>query len=183
MKCCVALRYCYNMKHIIHIRCLKDNDKNRIYNISRCIESQSQTVQRSHEVTKVSSILGRKPGSPKGCHSYSRGSRDEGQVSPKWRHYYQQVCVQQPTYADNVPLPAFARRTPLLQQSIDISPVSRAPSSKPAAAILLVLARAGTERRTDGRTPYCFIDPAAHIMRAMPIKVQHFCAKIDDKSA
>jgi len=110
VKCCVALRYCYNMKHIIHIRCLKDNDKNRIYNISRCIECQSQTVQRSHEVTKVSSILGRKPGSPKGCHSYSRGSRDEGQVSRKWRHYYQQVCVQQPTYADNVALPAFARR-------------------------------------------------------------------------
>ena len=32
-----------------------------------------------------------------------------------------QVCVQLPTYADNVALPAFARRMPPLQQSIDIA--------------------------------------------------------------
>ena len=32
-----------------------------------------------------------------------------------------QVCVQLPTYADNVALPAFASRPPLLQQSIEIS--------------------------------------------------------------
>jgi len=31
-----------------------------------------------------------------------------------------QVCVQLPTYAGNVALPAFAGRTPPLQQSIDI---------------------------------------------------------------
>jgi len=48
-----------------------------------------------------------------------------------------QVCVQQPTYADNVALPAFVRRTPLLQQST-ISSARRAHSSKPAAASLLL---------------------------------------------
>ena len=32
-----------------------------------------------------------------------------------------QVCVQLPTYTDNVALPAFASRPPLLQQSIEIS--------------------------------------------------------------
>jgi len=31
-----------------------------------------------------------------------------------------EVCVQLPTYADNVALPTFARRMPLLQQSINI---------------------------------------------------------------
>jgi len=36
-------------------------------------------------------------------------------------HKNKQVCVQLPTYADNAALPAFVRRTPLLQQSIDIS--------------------------------------------------------------
>jgi len=36
----------------------------------------------------------------------------------------QQVCVQPPTYANNVALPAFACRTLLLQQSIDISCLS-----------------------------------------------------------
>ena len=34
---------------------------------------------------------------------------------------HNKVCVQLPTHADNVVLPAFVRRTPLLQQSIDIS--------------------------------------------------------------
>jgi len=32
-----------------------------------------------------------------------------------------QVCLRLPTYDDNVALPAFTRRTPLLQRSIDIS--------------------------------------------------------------
>ena len=31
------------------------------------------------------------------------------------------VCIQLPSHADNVALPAFARRTPAVQQSIDIS--------------------------------------------------------------
>jgi len=47
----------------------------------------------------------------------------------------QQVCVQLPTYADNVALPALARRAPLLQQSRNCH---RAHSSKPAAASLLL---------------------------------------------
>ena len=58
-----------------------------------------------------------------------------------------QACVQLPTYTDNVALPAFARRTPLLQQSIDIS--RPAHSSKPAAAGLLLWTHAETHIMTD----------------------------------
>ena len=46
--------------------------------------------------------------------------------------------------------------------------------SKPAAAGLLLRARAGTDRQTDGRTPYRFIYPAPHTMRAVRIN-QHSC--------
>jgi len=34
---------------------------------------------------------------------------------------FKQVCIQQRTYADNAALPAFACRTPPVQQSIDIA--------------------------------------------------------------
>jgi len=71
---------------------------------------------------------------------------------------------QLPTYADNAELLALAGRTPLLQQSIDISCPSG--SSKPAAAGLLLWVHAGrdtqTDRRTDGQTPGRYIDPAPH---------------------
>ena len=50
-----------------------------------------------------------------------------------------------------------------------ISPARRAHSSKPAPAGLLLCAHAGTDGRTDGWTPYGFIDPAPHIMRAVLI--------------
>jgi len=53
-----------------------------------------------------------------------------------------------------VALPAFARRMPTVQQSIDISC-----SSKLEAASLLLWADAGTGVRTDGRTPYRYINP------------------------
>ena len=58
------------------------------------------------------------------------------QVYIQMRH--QKVHGQPPTYADNVALPAFARR--------------RAHSSKPAAAGLLLWAHAGTDRQTDGHS-------------------------------
>ena len=51
----------------------------------------------------------------------------------------------------------------------DGSPARRAHSSKPTAAGLLLWIHAGTERRTDGRTPYCYIDPARHTMQAVPV--------------
>ena len=55
----------------------------------------------------------------------------------------------------------------LLQQSIVIScpPVH---SSKPTAAGLPLWDHAGTDRRTDRRTPYRFIDPAPPTVRAVP---------------
>jgi len=56
-----------------------------------------------------------------------------------------------------VALPAFARRTLLLQQSIDIS-CRRARSSKPEASILSLRAHIGTsgrtDRQTDGNLPF-----------------------------
>jgi len=70
-------------------------------------------------------------------------------------------------YADDVALPAFA-----VQQSIDISCLRRAHSSKRTAAALLnadVLGR--TDGRTDGRTPYRYIDSAPRTMRAVQINV------------
>jgi len=57
----------------------------------------------------------------------------------------EQVCVQLPTYADNVALPAFAHR---------------AHSSKPAARCC-----SGRMGQTNGKTQYRFIEPA----RAIPI--------------
>ena len=65
------------------------------------------------------------------------------------------LCVRLRTYADNVALPAFARRRCCSNRSI--SPARRAHSSKPEAAGLLPLAHAGTDRQTDGRTSYCFV--------------------------
>ena len=67
---------------------------------------------------------------------------------------YTSLCVQLPTYADNVALPAFARRTPL---SAECRPCSN--RSLPAAADLLLWAHAGTDRRI----PY--IDPAPHTVK------------------
>ena len=40
-------------------------------------------------------------------------------------------------------------------------------SSKPAAVGLLLWARPGTARGTDRLTPYCYIDPAQHTLRAV----------------
>jgi len=52
----------------------------------------------------------------------------------------------------------------MLQQSIDVS-CRRAHSNKPAASCC-----SGRVGQTDGQTPYRFIDPASHTMRAVPIK-------------
>ena len=60
------------------------------------------------------------------------------------------LCVRPHTYADNVALPAFARRRCCSNRSISFA--RRAHSSKPEAAGLLPLAHAGTDRQTDGRT-------------------------------
>jgi len=73
-------------------------------------------------------------------------------------------------YADNVTLPAFARRTQLLLparrscSNRSISSARRAHSSKPAAA-----AFDGRMGQKDGWTQDSFTDPNPHTMRAMPI--------------
>jgi len=68
--------------------------------------------------------------------------------------------ISHPTYADNEALPAFARRC---CNSRSLSPPG--PRSEPAAAGLLLWARAAADRRT----PYRFIDPVPHIVRAESI--------------
>ena len=88
------------------------------------------------------------------------------------------------TYADNMALPAFARRTPRCcasRSNRSIYPAGRAHSSKPTAAGFLPWAHAGTDRqidrrtdgrmdrRTDGRTPDRCIDPARSSMRVVPV--------------
>ena len=83
------------------------------------------------------------------------------------------------TYADNVALPAFARRG---CSNRSASPARRAHSSKPAAAALPLWTHAGTNTRTGRgtdrrlRTPYRFIDPAALTVRAVPINLIRIAA-------
>ena len=59
-----------------------------------------------------------------------------------------QVCVQVPTYANNVALPAFASRASLLQQSTDISCVLRPQQQTCSTEFAVVGPR--WERQTDG---------------------------------
>jgi len=76
------------------------------------------------------------------------------------------VSVQLCTYADNEALPAFARRTPLLQLSISVfylpDPQQQTCSSG------FAVAGPCCDRQTDGRTPYYFIDPAPHTTWTVP---------------
>jgi len=59
-----------------------------------------------------------------------------------------QVCVQVPTYANNVALPAFASRASLLQQSTDISCVLRPQQQTCSTEFAVVGPR--WDRQTDG---------------------------------
>jgi len=64
------------------------------------------------------------------------------------------MCVQLPTYADNVALPTFAYRTH---------------SSKPAAVVFAAMGP-WWDRQTDRhQTLYRYIDPAPHTKLAVPI--------------
>jgi len=78
-----------------------------------------------------------------------------------------ELRVQLSTYVDNETLPAFARHTPLLRQSIDIS----CPPSRHQQTCSSGFAAVGPcwDRQTDRRTPHRFIDPTLHTMRAEPI--------------
>ena len=82
-----------------------------------------------------------------------------------------QASVQPPTSADNVALPAFARRTPCCsaraaaapggRRDRSISTARRALSSKPTPAVRV--GRTGRrDAETDGRTPNSCIDSAPH---------------------
>ena len=81
------------------------------------------------------------------------------------------VCVQLPTSAVNVALPVFVAAVPAVQQSIDISYQSGLQQQ----TRCTLLQRANgtderTDRQTDGRTPYRYIDPAPHTMREVPTR-------------
>jgi len=73
--------------------------------------------------------------------------------------------VRHVTYADNVALPAFARHTPAVQQSIAGPTAANLPQRIRCCGPLL----GQTDGQTDGRTPYRFIDPAPHTVQAVPI--------------
>ena len=83
---------------------------------------------------------------------------------------YTSLCsiTNRPTFGDSVALPAFDRRCCC---SRSISPAHLAHGSKPAAAGLLLWAHAGTDRRTEGRTRYRFIDSALHTVQTVPISL------------
>jgi len=73
-----------------------------------------------------------------GIASSTKGTGGYAKVAIRTENKF--VLSYLPTYVDNVALPAFARRTPLLHQSTDIS----CPS------VLLTWAPVGTDGRTDG---------------------------------
>ena len=102
-------------------------------------------------------------------HSHRCQITNSENIKSKWTEMTvseqtKQVWIQLPTYADNVALPAFTRHCCSNQL---ISPARWAHSSKPATAGLTPMLRqshAGSDRQTDGRTPYRFINPAPHTM-------------------
>jgi len=81
------------------------------------------------------------------------------------------ACVQLRAYADNVALPAFARRTPLLSAGRAAIDRYLLPAG-PTAAILQqrVCCCGPMLRQTDRRTLYRYLDPAFRDLRAVPIK-------------
>ena len=100
------------------------------------------------------------------------------QLNPALIASMKQVCVQLPTSADNVALPAFAaaRRAAarlLLgagRAAIDRSHGRRAHSSKPAAGACGGR-MAQTDRQTDGGTPDRCIDSAPHTTWTVPTNI------------
>ena len=89
---------------------------------------------------------------------------------------HQQVCYQLSTSAVSVALPACAavrrvRCFPLMLGARRLL-VRRylLPAERPAANSLHAAAAVHRrDRQTDGRTPYCYTDPAPHTMRTVPI--------------
>jgi len=77
-------------------------------------------------------------------------------------------------YANNVALPAFARR---FCSNRSITPARRAHTSNLQQRVYCCEPMLGqTDRQTDGRTPYRFINPALHIICAkcgMPVIAQN----------
>jgi len=92
-------------------------------------------------------------------------------TATSWQHLAmnkKRVCVQLPTYSDNVAMLAFFS----LQQSIHIScptgPQQQQTCSRGFAAVGPRWDRQAG-KRTDGWTPYRFINPAPHTMWPVPI--------------
>jgi len=83
------------------------------------------------------------------------------------RRPQKQVCVQPRPLAVNTALPAFAaeRRAAPRATAAQLT-ASRRPNCIKAAPPLFQPGQ--IDEQTDGRTPYCYIDPASHTMRAVP---------------
>ena len=90
-----------------------------------------------------------------------------------------QVCVQLPTYAVNVALPAFAVAAPCccgagraayVRYLLPAGPTAANPPHAAAAGEWERQAVGGTDRQTDRRTTYRYIYPPPHTMRAVPVR-------------
>jgi len=67
-----------------------------------------------------------------------------------------------------VALPGFARRTPLLQQSLDVS-CPPGPQQQTCSGGFAAAGMCAMLGQTDGRTPYRFVNAGSHTMRAMSV--------------
>jgi len=113
--------------------------------------------------------------------------RRSNQSSPWWfyLHVYilktpshkQQACIQLPTSAVNVALPTFAAAQNAVAPCCcsagcaankqHLLPVGSTVTNLPQCCCSRQMGQ--TDRQTDKQTPYRYIDPALHTMRAMPI--------------
>ena len=99
-------------------------------------------------------------------------------------HVYNTSLYPAITYADNVALPAFTRCTSAVQKSIDISCRCMQTCSSRLVGVGPCWDRQ-TDRRTDGRTPFRYTDPAGSASNVEGIRKSRYdsawCAPLDIK--
>jgi len=96
-----------------------------------------------------------------------------------------QVCVELPTSAVNVALPAFAaaRRAAAPCSCVADRAVIERYLLYPPSHRIHALVVGEWHRHTDGRTPYRYVDPAAHTMRRVPVNKLSACCVVRRRRA
>ena len=96
-----------------------------------------------------------------------------------------QVCVELPTSAVNVALPAFAaaRRAAAPCSCVAERAVIERYLLYPPSHRIHALVVGEWHRQTDGRTPYRYVDPAAHTMRTVPVNKLSVCCVVRRRRA